>query len=276
MQRVPPDVHVDDLLQSLTRVVTALDGTGIRFAVAGGLAVYARGGPPSDHDVDLFLKPADARAASDALVAAGLRAVHPPETWLTKVYDGNRLVDLVFRPNQRPVTDELLDRAAWMRIGPTEAPVIAATDLLVDKLLVLEPHRCDCAPLLQIARDLREQVDWRDVATQTSDSPYARAFLSLLADLSVIDSTEAYVLETPQYLVARLTRALAEDPRTAELGVHVTVRGDHVHLTGEVTCAARKAEVERVVAEHLTGELVHNDVLIADVREPGAAEEIGR
>ena len=84
------------------------------------------------------------------------------------------------------------------------------------------------------------------------------------------------MLETPQYLVARLTRALAEDPRTAELGVHVTVRGDHVHLTGEVTCAARKAEVERVVAEHLTGELVHNDVLIADVREPGAAEEIGR
>jgi hypothetical protein len=205
-----------------------------------------------------------------------MRPVEPPESWLTKVYDGDRLIDLIFLPNHRPVTDELLDRAALMRIGPTEAPVMAGTDLLADKLLVLDPHRCDFAPLLQIARDLREQVDWREVAVQTAESPYAKAFLNLLADLSVIDPTEAFVLETPQYLVARLTRALAEDPRTAELGVHVTVRGDHVHLTGEVTCAARKAEVERVVLEHLAGEVVHNDVLVSDVREPGEPEEIGR
>src|SRR3954471_13507105 len=103
-------MEAEALLQSLTRVVTALTGTDIRFAVAGGLAVYARGGPPSDHDVDLFVKPSDARAASDALVTAGMRAVHPPEDWLTKVYDGDRLIDLVFCPNHRLVTDEFLDR----------------------------------------------------------------------------------------------------------------------------------------------------------------------
>ena len=37
-------------------------------------------------------------------------------------------------------------------------------------------------------------------------------------------------MEQPQYLVARLRRALAEDPRTAELGVQVTIRGDVVVL----------------------------------------------
>ena len=269
-------MDADALLQSLTRVVTALDPTGIRFAVAGGLAVYARGGPPSDHDVDIFLKPRDARRAVDVLVAAGLRAVEPPEDWLTKVYDRDTLIDLVYRPNHRPVTDELLDRAALMRVGPTAAPVVSGTDLLVDKLLVLDAHRCDFVPLLQIARDLREQVDWPEVAVETAGSPYARAFLSLLADLSVIDPREALVPEPPQYLVARLSRALAEDPRTAELGVHVTVRGEHVHLTGEVTCPSRKAEVDTVVGEYLTGELVHNDIRVADVREPAGAEEIGR
>ncbi|WP_027941894.1 nucleotidyltransferase family protein [Amycolatopsis taiwanensis] len=268
-------MEIDELLQSVTRVVTALEPTGVRFAVAGGLAVYARGGPPSEHDVDIFLKAGDARRAQKALMEAGMRGVHPPEDWLTKVYDGERLVDLVFRPNHRPVTDALLDRADVMRVGPTVAPVLSGTDLLVDKLLVLNAHQCDLAPLLRIARDLREQVDWGEVTRQTMESPYARAFLPLLAGLSIIDAKEMVsVAEAPQYLVARLTRALAEDPRTAELGVHVTVCGNHVHLTGEVACPARRDELDVVITEHLHGELVHNDVRVADVREPAHTEEL--
>jgi hypothetical protein len=269
-------MEVDALLQSLARVVTTLDAAKIRFAVGGGLAVYARGGPPTDHDVDVFLKPTCARAAVDALVVAGMRPVEPPEDWLTKVYDGDRLVDLVFRPHYRPVTDELLDRAEEMRVGSTSTLVVSGTDLLTDKLLVLDPHRCDLAPLLQIARDLREQVDWPQVAVNTAESPYARAVLNLLVELSIIDPAEVVMPDTPQYLVARLSRALAEDPRTAELGVHVTVRGGHVHLTGQVTCAERKAELDRVVCEHVSDELLHNDVLVADMREPTDAEEISR
>ncbi|MEV4313580.1 hypothetical protein [Actinocrispum sp. NPDC049592] len=263
----------------MTRVVTTLDAAGVRFAVGGGLAVYARGGPPSDHDVDIFLPSSSVRKAVDALTAAGMRAVEPPEDWLTKVYDGDCLVDLIFQPNYRPVTDEMLDRAELMRVGPTTALVLSGTDLLTDKLLVLDPHRCDFAPLLQIARDLREQVDWAQVTVNTCASPYARAFLGLLAGLSIIDTADIQLVEaampdTPQYLAARLSRALAEDPRTAEQGVHVTIRGDHVHLTGEVTCEARKAELEQVVCEHVARELVHNDVLVADLREPVRAEEI--
>jgi hypothetical protein len=268
-------VNEEALLHTLTKVVTTLDGTAARFAVAGGLAVYARGGPPSDHDVDIFLKHEDVPEAAAALVAAGMRRAHPPEDWLTKVYDDDRLVDLIFRPNHRPVTDEMLDRASLMRIGATAAPVLGGTDLLVDKLLVLSPHRCDFAPLLRIARDLREQVDWRRVAEETSDSPYAWSFLTLLAALSIIDGKELPMpSEAPQYLVARLTRALAEDSRTAELGVHVTVRGDQVRLSGEVACENRKADVEAVVCEHVAAELVHNDVRLADVREPVRSEEI--
>ncbi|UMP03571.1 nucleotidyltransferase family protein [Amycolatopsis sp. EV170708-02-1] len=264
-----------ELLHTLTRVVSTLDQTAVRFAVAGGLAVYARGGPPSDHDVDLFLKEEDIEEAAEALEAAGLRREHPPEDWLTKVYDGDCLVDLIFRPNHRPVTDEMLDRASLMRVGATAAPVLGGTDLLVDKTLVLSAHRCDFAPLLRIARDLREQVDWHRVAEETSESPYAWSFLTLLAALSIIDRKELPMPEeAPQYLVARLTKALAEDPRTAELGVHVTVRGDQVRLSGEVPCANRKADIEAVVCEHIAAELVHNDVRTADVREPSHAEEI--
>lgn len=175
------------LLHALTKVVNTLSAAGIDFAVAGGCAVYARGGPPSEHDVDVFLREQDARAAQQALAAEGMRPEDPPEDWLLKVYDGHVLVDLIFQPNHRD-PGEVLRRAEPMRVGPAYAPVVSATDLMVDKLLVLGPHRCDFAPLLTVARDLREQVDWVRVAEETAESPYARAFLVLLAGLSVVDS----------------------------------------------------------------------------------------
>ncbi|MGV9666026.1 nucleotidyltransferase family protein [Nocardia niigatensis] len=177
---------MDRLLHALTRAVNTLAQTDIRFAVAGGCAVYARGGPVSDHDVDLFIKPADVSRARSALVAGGLRAAEPPEDWLTKAYDRDVLIDLIYRPNCREVTDEMLDRADVMRVGSTVAPVISGTDLMIDKMLVFNAHRLDLAPLLRIARDLREQVDWTEVRVQTEHSPYARAFFGLLADLDVI------------------------------------------------------------------------------------------
>ncbi|MFX0581268.1 nucleotidyltransferase family protein [Nocardia nepalensis] len=177
---------IDELLHALTRAVNTLADTDIRFAVAGGCAVYARGGPASEHDVDIFIKPADVARARAALARGGLRVAEPPEDWLTKVYEGGILIDLIYRPNNRAVTDELLDRATVMRIGPTIAPVISATDLMIDKLLVFDAHRLDLSPLLSIARDLREQVDWEQVRKETDSSPYARAFLGLVDDLGVI------------------------------------------------------------------------------------------
>ncbi|MFC9897945.1 nucleotidyltransferase family protein [Nocardia sp. NPDC127579] len=178
----------EELLHALTRTVSALSGTGIRFAVAGGCAVYARGGPISQHDVDIFVKPSDTEAAVSALADVGLRVGDPAEDWLSKVYDGDTLIDVIFRPNNREVTDELLDRAQPLRIGPTLAPVVSGTDLMIDKLLVFDAHRLDLSPLLHIARDLREQVDWAVVRTRTEQSPYARAFLGLLADLDIADT----------------------------------------------------------------------------------------
>nr|WP_245672697.1 BON domain-containing protein [Aldersonia kunmingensis] len=251
---------------------------GIPFAVAGGFAAYARGGPATDHDVDVFLKPSDVGRASSALVAIGMRAAHPPEDWLTKVYDGDLLVDLIFRPNFRGVTDAMFERAAWMRIGPTSALVISGTDLLIDKLLVLDAHRLDLGPLLHIARDLREQVDWDEVRTATSASPYARAFLHLLDDLAITRGGIVDPMQSdevlPQYLVAHIRRAFAEDPRTAELGVRVSVRGDVVYLSGEVSSADCKHQLEAIVLEQLPSVRFQNDVHIVDCREPTEAEEL--
>ncbi|GAB2958899.1 nucleotidyltransferase family protein [Amycolatopsis acidiphila] len=110
------------LLQTLTKVVNTLAAGGIGFAVAGGCAVYARGGPPSDHDVDVFLLEDDVEAAQKALVDVGMRPEDPPEDWLTKVYDGDVLVDLIFRPNYRSDMTELLAARSGCGSGPRSPP----------------------------------------------------------------------------------------------------------------------------------------------------------
>jgi osmotically-inducible protein OsmY len=80
--------------------------------------------------------------------------------------------------------------------------------------------------------------------------------------------------EPPQYLVQRLRRALAQDPRTAELGVQVKVRGAVVFLTGEVVTRQRCEQLAQVVAETAPGLTVHNDVHVVPARAPDGREEL--
>ncbi|QIS14429.1 BON domain-containing protein [Nocardia arthritidis] len=81
-------------------------------------------------------------------------------------------------------------------------------------------------------------------------------------------------MDRPQYLVAHLRRALAEDPRTAELGVQVTIRGDVVVLGGDVTSDDRREQMETVVRELLPQARIHNDVHVTPPVPPGDVEEL--
>jgi hypothetical protein len=47
-------------------------------------------------------------------------------------------------------------------------------------------HSIDYRPCLQIARALREQVDWNELRRRTGDSPFAEAFLTLAHGLGII------------------------------------------------------------------------------------------
>lgn len=186
------DAREQELHHTLVRVVKLLSAKGIRFAVAGDCAAHLLGGPPAGQDVTIVLTRDDARRAAEALATAGMRAAGRREDRLNTVYDGDTPVELVFgRPNSVAVTGRLLDRASSVQIGSAAAPVIAATDLMIDKLHELGTHRCDFVPMVQLARALGERVDWPAVAATTADSPYARAFLGLVTDLSIAAATPA-------------------------------------------------------------------------------------
>ena len=152
--------------------------------------MYAHGGHSSDHDVDFLLREQDKDQALRELSAVGFRTEQPPEDWLVKVYDEDRMVDLIYRPVESPVTDETLHDTEKISVEAIYMPVISATRLMVHKLLSYSQHYCDFATGLPVARSLREQIDWSRVRRETIESPYAEAFLILLDRLDVVPFPE--------------------------------------------------------------------------------------
>jgi hypothetical protein len=176
---------VHDLVASMKRAAAALRDAEIEFMLGGGLAIWARGGPATDHDVDFLVRERDAERGLDALVGAGMRAELAPEEWLYKAYDGSTLVDLIFRPAGGPVGDEHFARGTELEVGAQTILVASINDVLVTKLLALTEQEPDFRAVLEVARALREQIDWDDVERRSSSSPFARAFFTLVDGLGI-------------------------------------------------------------------------------------------
>jgi nucleotidyltransferase DUF2204 len=174
------------MLAVLKKAVGVLSNAGIPFALAGSMACWALGGPPSRHDVDLALMHSDADRALEALEAAGFRIEWPPEGWLCKAWDDDVLVDLIWAPMGLEVTEEVLKAARMVNVGGMEVPALAPTDVLTSKLLALNESHLDFEGLLAIVRGVREQVDWAELRRRTDDRPLARSFLYMAGELGLI------------------------------------------------------------------------------------------
>lgn len=181
----PENFH--GLLSTMKRTAAALREAEIEFLLGGGLAIWARGGPPTDHDVDLYVREEDAERALEALGAAGFREERPPEDWLYKAWDGEHLVDLIFRPAGGPIDDGHFERATAMEVNAQRLLVASIDDVLVTKLLAMTEQEPDYRSILEVARALREQVDWNDVEARTKRSPFARAFFTLGEGLGIVE-----------------------------------------------------------------------------------------
>jgi hypothetical protein len=174
-----------EILDVLKRVAQILRDADIDFALGGGLSAWVHGGPPTENDVDILICEQDVDRALAALEAAGLETARPPEGWLVKAWDDGILVDLMFEPSGVVVDHEFLERCEVHNVAAVRMRVMPLDDLLVGKLLALTEHHLDFAPILEHARALREQIDWVHVASRTQHSPFARAFLFMIAELGI-------------------------------------------------------------------------------------------
>lgn len=188
-----PDEVRRGLREALKTVAVALkEGSlskGAPFALAGSYALWARGGPEPDHDVDFMVAEQDAPAAMALLAEHGLHVVQPPEDWLFKVFIGDAMVDVIFRSAGVSVERSHFAGVDELEVESVTMPVLAATTLMTDKLLAMEEHACNFGAILPAARAVREQIDWAHVRTAVKGNPYADAFLYLIDRLAIIPHT---------------------------------------------------------------------------------------
>jgi len=155
----PNDAFLE-LVETMKRSAAILRDAKVPFLLGGGLASWARGGPPTEHDVDLMLRERDVQRAEEALAAAGLRLERPPEGWLVKAWDGNVLVDLIFRPAGGAIGDEHFERAtvlevaAIVRIPPRMMPM-TLVQTVKDEPTCCATSRLDTSSRIMMHRLLR-------------------------------------------------------------------------------------------------------------------------
>lgn len=187
MPYTPPE-NFPDLIDAMKVASAALRGAEVPHLLGGGLAAWARGGPPTEHDVDFFVRPEDAERALEALVAAGMKPERPPEGWLLKAWHGDVLVDLIFHPAGGGIADEQFDRAERIEVMAQPLDVASLDDVVTTKLLSITEQNPNFASVLELARSLREQIDWDAVRRRAPDNPYVRAFFTLAEGLGLISA----------------------------------------------------------------------------------------
>jgi putative nucleotidyltransferase-like protein len=198
-----------DISAAMKRAAAAMRDAGVEFALAGSLASWARGGPESTHDLDFVIHERDGERALQALESAGMRRHEPPEEWLTKAWDENGvLVDLIFGPSGVEA-DAVLERAEMLNVLSMEIKVMALEDVIATKVMSLTEHSVDYGTLLEMARALREQIDWEAVRRRTAESPFADAYFVLLDRLGIVPEGGA-----------------AEHPEGGRMRVEVTRSGE--------------------------------------------------
>ena len=191
-----------ELLPTLKKGAAALERERVPYLLGGSLACWARGGPAVAGDLDFMVKPADAERALAALVGVGMREERPPEQWLLKAWDGEHMVDIIFEAAGLPITDEVFARGERLSVEAMTMPVMALEDVLTTMLMAMNERSLDYEHALQIARSLREQIDWDEVRARTADSPYAAPFLTLVERLGIVPRSRASVTSKPRIRVA--------------------------------------------------------------------------
>jgi len=80
----------------LREAVETVETAGFPFLVLGGLASSLVGRPRWTHDIDLLVRPDDARRVLEALGAAGFTTEETDPVWIYKAFKNDVMVDIIF------------------------------------------------------------------------------------------------------------------------------------------------------------------------------------
>jgi hypothetical protein len=196
----------EQLLEAMMHAAAALRAADIPYLLAGSFAAWARGAPARDTDLDFAIKHEDVSRAVDALVAAGMEPRPTPEEWLRKVCEGDVQIDLIFHPAGLDIDDDVLERGDDIEVHGMTFRVMAVDDVLTTKLFAFKEHYLDYESTLEMARMLREQIDWDELRRRCDDYAYAKPFFTLVEELGVIEKPDGAVVSGEDIRAAQESR----------------------------------------------------------------------
>jgi hypothetical protein len=129
----------EDFHQTLDEAIAAMRGADVRFLIIGGIASAVMGRDRGTRDVDLFVRPEDARRALSALEAGGFETKIAFPHWLYKGFKRDVLVDVIFRSSKDVLLDdEMLRRAQQREFRGRILPIAPPEDLMIMKAVAAD------------------------------------------------------------------------------------------------------------------------------------------
>ena len=140
--------------------MTTVQQTGSPFLVLGGLASSLVGRPRWTHDIDLMVRPDDARAVLEAFRAAGFHTEETDPVWLFKAFKRDVMVDIIFMITGGIYLDhEMEQHAIESQYEGLRVRIPSAEDQIVIKAIVhreeTSRHWFDALAILA-----RAELDW--------------------------------------------------------------------------------------------------------------------
>lgn len=157
--RVGPGVD-RGFVEVLAATVTALQATGIPFALIGGVASAVYGRPRLTADIDVFCRPEDALDLLAGLERGGFATEATNPTWIYKAYRDDVVVDVIFRAKNEIYFDwPMQERVQTRAFEGVDVPLAAPEDIVVTKAIAADEssptHWWDALCILAL-----NDIDW--------------------------------------------------------------------------------------------------------------------
>jgi hypothetical protein len=217
---VPAVTQLDSALPPETRafyreVMGVLQKAGVPFLVGGAYALHRYTGiERHTKDLDVFVRPADSRAALDALAAADCRTELTFPHWLGKAYRGDEFIDVIFSSGNAvaAVDNQWFEHAVTGEVLGVPARLVPPEEMIWQKSFVQERERYDGADVAHLLRAVGRDLDWPRLLSRFG--PHWRLLLSQLVLFGFVypserDRVPAWVMSD---LVARLQAEVAAPP----------------------------------------------------------------
>ena len=191
--------QLEEFRAVLAEAIDIVEQEGIDYLVGGSLASNEWGRPSAVGDVDLIVKPTDAKSLLKTFGDAGYETEEAEPNWLYKAKKGEVSVDIIFEmEGHLYLEDIMVERGSLTELHGTRLRLMAAEDFVVSQALSAGEDTPDYwyNALGVVAKS---QLDWDYLVERASRGP--RRVLSLLIyaqanDLPVPDSAIRRLFET--------------------------------------------------------------------------------